>query len=147
MCQLARSQVSPSKDTQRYFSSKYYRALSVKAYWLKRAPTLLISELLSLRIVQINASYIAAFSRASPSKLLLPVSVIPGSASPRCWQGSLSAGPAQSAVPQQLLPQGAKNTTVRRLQNRFPRLFLPLPRPLFALPMEKGKLNYSKMSS
>lgn len=152
VCQLARSQVSPSKDTQRYFSSKYYRALSVKAYWLKRAPTLLISELLSLRIVQINASYIAPFSHASPRKLLLPSlpcqSLWPQPV-PRHWLLAvfLSAGPAQSIVHQQLLSQGAKNTTLRQLHNHFPCLFLPIPLSLFALPMEKGKLNYSQMSS
>lgn len=55
--------------------------------------------------------------------------------------------PAQSIVHQQLLSQGAENTTVRQLQNHFPCLFLPLALSLFALPMEKGKLNYSKMSS
>lgn len=71
-CQLSRSQASPSKDTQRYFSSKYYRALSLKVYWLKRAPSLLRSELLSPRILQINASYTASFSSAGPSKLVLP---------------------------------------------------------------------------
>lgn len=149
---LARSQVSPSKDTQRYFPSKYYRALSVEVYWLKRAPTLLISELLSLRIVQINASYIAPFSHASPSKLLLPSlpcqgSVIPASAQPlAAGSSSLCLPCAEHCAPAAAFA-GCEKYHSEAASERPHCLFLPIPLSLFALPMENGKLNYSKMSS
>jgi len=47
----------------------------------------------------------------------------------------------------QLLKRSAKNAIVRQLPNDFTGLFLPITLSLFVLPMEEGKLNYSKMSS
>jgi len=95
--------------------------------------------LLSPMLAQVSFYYLRYPAKA----IVIPVSTSHSLLAALCYL----ACPVRRNMHKQLLKRSAKNAIVRQLPNDFTGLFLPITLSLFVLPMEEGKLNYSKMSS